>query len=64
MACRTRDSAEIIHASGDSSIEDLRRLTDAFVNAQLVPIHTGHPEQFAGAFGRAEIHADGEWWAE
>jgi ribonuclease J len=53
---------EIIHASGHASIEDLRRLTDAFANARLVPIHTGHPEQFVDAFGRAEIHADGEWW--
>jgi ribonuclease J len=54
---------EIIHASGHASIEDLRRLTDAFANARLVPIHTGHPEQFVDTFGRAEIHADGEWWA-
>jgi ribonuclease J len=54
---------KVAHASGHASISDLRRVADAFADARLVPIHTAHPEQFADAFGRAEIHADGEWWA-
>jgi ribonuclease J len=52
----------VIHASGHATVADLRRLAAAFSGARLVPIHTDHPEQFAGEFGRAELHTDGEWW--
>ena len=53
---------EVIHTSGHATVDDLRRLADAFADARLVPIHTDHPEQFAAEFGRAEPHDDGEWW--
>jgi len=53
----------VIHASGHATIDDLRRLADAFADARLVPIHTDHPDQFAAEFGRAELHDDGEWWS-
>ena len=53
---------EVIHASGHATVGDLRRVAAAFASARLVPIHTAHPEQFAHVFGRAELHADGEWW--
>jgi ribonuclease J len=53
---------EVIHTSGHATVDDLRRLADAFAGARLVPIHTDHPEQFAVEFGRAEPHDDGEWW--
>ena len=52
----------VVHASGHASVADLRRVADAFMDARLVPIHTAHPEQFATAFGRAELHSDGDWW--
>ena len=54
---------EIIHSSGHATVDDLRRIADAFAGARLVPIHTAHAELFADEFGRAEIHEDGEWWA-
>jgi ribonuclease J len=53
---------EIIHASGHATVDDLRRVADAFAGARLVPIHTSYPERFADLFGRAEVHPDGEWW--
>jgi ribonuclease J len=53
---------EVIHASGHATVADLQRLATAFAGTRLVPIHTAHPERFAEAFGRAEPHADGEWW--
>ena len=53
---------ETVHASGHATVDDLRRLADAFARSRLVPIHTAHPERFANAFGRAELHNDGEWW--
>lgn len=53
---------EVVHASGHATVADLRRLANAFMDARLVPVHTAHPERFAAAFGRAELHADGEWW--
>lgn len=53
---------EIVHASGHATVRDLRRLADAFAGSRLVPIHTAHPERFIDAFGRAELHDDGEWW--
>jgi ribonuclease J len=52
----------LVHASGHATVADLRRLAEAFADARVVPIHTAHPEQFFSAFGRAELHADGEWW--
>jgi ribonuclease J len=54
---------EVIHASGHATVEDLRRIADAFTGARLVPIHTERAEGFASVFGRAELHDDGEWWA-
>jgi ribonuclease J len=54
---------ERAHASGHATVDDLRRLGAAFREARLVPIHTAHPERFAGEIGRAELHADGEWWS-
>jgi ribonuclease J len=53
----------IIHSSGHADVDDLRRVAEAFAEARLVPIHSAYPEQFAAVFGRAELHADGEWWA-
>jgi len=51
------------HASGHATVGDLRRFAASFREARLVPIHTAHPERFAAEFGRAELHADGEWWS-
>jgi ribonuclease J len=52
----------VIHASGHATPADLRRLVDSIGPDRIVPIHTAAPERFAEAFGRAELHPDGEWW--
>lgn len=52
----------VLHASGHATVEDLVRLAEAMQPARIVPIHTAHPELFAGIFGHAELHRDLEWW--
>lgn len=52
----------VLHASGHATVEDLVRLAETMEPKRIVPIHTAHPERFAGIFGHAEPRRDLEWW--
>jgi len=51
-----------IHTSGHASAEDLQALVRRLDARQVVPIHTGAPAKCAGAYPRAVLREDGEWW--
>jgi ribonuclease J len=54
-----------IHTSGHADIPTLRRFLESITPKILVPIHTFHPEQFAGLFGEfapVELHRDNEYF--
>lgn len=50
------------HTSGHASLNDLKRLRNAFKLARVVPVHCACPEVFAGKFDRVERHPDNEIW--
>jgi ribonuclease J len=51
-----------VHASGDASVFDLRRLGEALGPKRVVPIHSDAGDRICEFFSRAERHADGDWW--
>ena len=53
---------ETIHTSGHASIADLKRLIEAVVPRQLVPIHSFEPQRFGEFFRDIVQRQDGEWW--
>jgi hypothetical protein len=44
-------------------LSDLKRLTNAFLSAVVVPVHCAEPKVFANLFDRVKLHADNEWWS-
>ncbi len=49
------------HTSGHADITSLRRLSEAFAGAVVVPIHTGHPDRFQQLFESVHRSSDCEW---
>ena len=50
------------HTSGHASVDDLRRMRDAFTTAIAVPVHLVDRERFVSLFSNVQLHDDGEWW--
>lgn len=49
------------HTSGHAAVADLIRLSKAFVDAPVVPIHTDQADHFEDIFSYAQPLSDGEW---
>jgi len=47
-----------IHTSGHAAPADLKRLVEALRPKRVIPIHTGHPDHYAGLFARAVVLSD------
>lgn len=50
------------HTSGHASIQDLRRMREAFADAAAVPVHLLDRNRFVELFQNVTLHDDGEWW--
>jgi len=50
------------HTSGHASIQDLKRMRQAFADAPAIPVHLEDQNQFKQMFPNVRLHQDGDWW--
>lgn len=51
----------IVHSSGHAHRADLIRMVEAIAPSRLMPIHTEHPDRYAGLYDRVQCASNGEW---
>jgi ribonuclease J len=51
------------HTSGHASVNDLRRMREAFAGAVVVPVHLADREKFCNFFHEVSLREDGIWWS-